>query len=745
MKIQTVEREVLKGGIGAESQFSIKATGKAFQILSSGLYSNKILAIIRELSCNAYDSHVSAGKADVPIEIHLPTTLKPTFYVKDFGIGLDDEDIRTIYTTYFESTKQQSNDFIGEKGLGSKSPFSYVSSFMIEARKDGTKHTYNAFINEQGLPTIALMNSESTDESNGLTVSMAVKRDDIYKFKDEAKKALMYFNPMPVVKGAPDFATYSLKHTLTGTNWKIRDAEYSSYMEGPYVIQGFVSYPIDTDQLRQHKLSEVADEMLGINVDLTVSMGDVETAASREALSYVPQTIKNVITNLEIAAKEIRAILQKEIDACSTLWEATKKFNDFNNSSIVGHSFYSMFHAMHQKKNFKWKGTDLASNLNVNFHYKFIKNTIGLHAQIYSGRYGQKFKVNAKVRPDPLVATYGDDDRMLSVHPSKHTFIYVDDVGKNSNLTIQQHILSVQTSHRDVNIVILRPTKKDDFNQKEIDYIINGLGHPDTILVSTLPKVVADGTKFINKRDKSDRLLWKGFEKEKGRYSRNSIHRVFSRLCWNTLTVDLKTGGFYVPVKRFAVLDNDKHVEYFDTLLEASKQMNMIKDDVEIYGFTDKEIELIKGKKKWVNLIDFLRVEFSKLNQNDELVDLVAVKKVVSEIGNSNFEGYFIKKNDNLQKRLVKGSFQEVLDSLATLYQAAEKKGINPANVRGFMAGLGGNESDMDTKISTKETELSSKWDKMLENYEMLSQISWSYVDQDKVNMIVNYVNLVDK
>ena len=139
------------GGLG---EFKIKNSAKAFSILSSGLYANKIRAIIRELSCNAYDSHVAAGTVSEPFDIHLPNSFEPYFAIRDYGIGLDHSGVVNVYTTYFESTKTDSNDYIGALGLGSKSPFSYVNTFKVVAIKNGRRGVYTTFINENGVPSI---------------------------------------------------------------------------------------------------------------------------------------------------------------------------------------------------------------------------------------------------------------------------------------------------------------------------------------------------------------------------------------------------------------------------------------------------------------------------------------------------------------------------------------------------------------------------------------------------------------
>ncbi len=62
MIIQDQSNNIERGGGLQENSFTIKASEKAFQILSSQLYSNKILAVIREYICNAIDAHKEERK-----------------------------------------------------------------------------------------------------------------------------------------------------------------------------------------------------------------------------------------------------------------------------------------------------------------------------------------------------------------------------------------------------------------------------------------------------------------------------------------------------------------------------------------------------------------------------------------------------------------------------------------------------------------------------------------------------------
>ena len=72
---EAVSSPVLTSVVSAPSRFKIKASAKAFKILS-GFYSEPILAIPRELGANAWDSHVKAGNTKQMFEVHAPNTLE---------------------------------------------------------------------------------------------------------------------------------------------------------------------------------------------------------------------------------------------------------------------------------------------------------------------------------------------------------------------------------------------------------------------------------------------------------------------------------------------------------------------------------------------------------------------------------------------------------------------------------------------------------------------------------------------
>lgn len=307
-------------------EFRIKNSSKAFAILSSGLYANKIRAIIRELSCNAVDAHIAAGKPNEPIECHLPNALEPWFAIRDRGIGLNHDSVVNIYTTYFESTKTDSNDYIGALGLGSKSPFSYTENFTVTAIKDGTKGIYSAFINDQGLPSIVLLQSEKTTESNGVEVKFAVNQD-FEKFRQEASSVYAWFKVKPVVKGAtihiPE-QDYAQKDFAKGIHLKAKSARSG---QSCVAIMGNIAYPINVPNVTQ--LGSLAD-YLKYEFHIEFGIGELDIQASREGLSYIKSTIDAIKAKLEVIHNSVDKNVAGALDGVTGVWETAKKYLELN-------------------------------------------------------------------------------------------------------------------------------------------------------------------------------------------------------------------------------------------------------------------------------------------------------------------------------------------------------------------------------------------------------------------------------
>ena len=315
----------IETSLETSKNFTIKASPKAFKILSSGLYSNKIRAVIRELSCNAYDSHIAA-KNDEPFIVHLPSAVDEHFYVKDFGTGLSENDIMNLYTTYFESNKTNSNDFVGALGLGSKSPFSYTDSFIVESIFNHKKITYLIYINEEDLPSISKLEEVDTDEHTGLTVKFSVKTDDLYKFKEEAINILSVFEKQPKLIGSNINEDKNI--LFDKLNFK-NDYCYggsSTYTCGLNAFMGNILYPIELDKL---DLDEHIIKLLTTrNLIIKFNIGELDITPSREHLSYIKSTINKLETKIKEVTENIIEDSSAIVNSSEDTVQMIKRFNN---------------------------------------------------------------------------------------------------------------------------------------------------------------------------------------------------------------------------------------------------------------------------------------------------------------------------------------------------------------------------------------------------------------------------------
>lgn len=320
------------GNIGTQSSFGIAVNAKMFRVLSDTMYTNKIGSIVRELSSNALDGHTKAGTPEVPFSIHVPNVLEPWFSVKDTGVGMSDEDIRTVYTTYGSSTKDQSNNEVGAFGLGAKTPFAYTDQFTITSIHAGVNRTYVAVIADDGMPVLNMQAEAPTTEPNGVEVTIAVERNDIRAFNNEILTQLKFFKVKPV-----------LTNNMEELEWKdiserieyndglatIYDGSYSAPIQKMYVIQGGVGYPVNVDNLGKldKNVSDFAKGLEHAGVIMEFPIGDISVTASRESISYEPKTIDIIVKRLTAIATKITSEIAATIRKEPHHWNRMATFN----------------------------------------------------------------------------------------------------------------------------------------------------------------------------------------------------------------------------------------------------------------------------------------------------------------------------------------------------------------------------------------------------------------------------------
>ena len=320
MKVAVVTSTLAESGVEAQTTFGMDTTSEAFRILSSGLYSDKISAVLREVSCNALDAHVVAGTPDLPIEVQLPTVLDPMLRIRDHGPGLDERRMVDTYTRYFKSNKRQSNELIGGKGLGSKSPFSYTDSFNVAAVQEGEKRLYVAHIGPQGVPVLSLMARTAADGDwpHGLEVSFPVKPKDITEFHSKAATIFRWFRVLPRITGGEPAA--APKMALEGETFALVPTDVG----GCRLLMGNVAYPIHCESIPG--LTEVEKFLLQNGLVLKGPIGSVSATASREGLEYSPADRAALRKLLAGTMAELREILKSlALHEESTEWATRRK------------------------------------------------------------------------------------------------------------------------------------------------------------------------------------------------------------------------------------------------------------------------------------------------------------------------------------------------------------------------------------------------------------------------------------
>lgn len=535
MKIYTNKTDTYSSTEGTIFKFSDSPT--IFNILSDNLYSNKIGSIVRELSCNARDSHVSAGKGDVPFDITMEEVSsffiesENLFRVRDYGVGLSEDDIYNLYSVYGLSNKSDSNEYIGGFGIGSKSPFAYTNSFVVTSWYDGKKKVYCAFKNSDGYPEITKLSDTISDEPSGVEISIPIRKCDVPTFVSEVKTQLAYFKVKPNTNFTIDLYFNNIVSEL--------DNGYFLTNTSSFVIIGEIAYKIDTNHIS--KKFEYMKNKCGQYLGFYLNIGEVDISASRESLSYTERTIKVI----------------------------EKKYNDFFDYFIQKMSSFtssSKWDYMYEYNRMYFKFYNDDSNKYTDEKFMSIKNKYHTYEKL----------ISAQIIDDYYIKAYIVDDFDVTRYKSVYGIA-------NKPVYVIKNLKSVAKNVKKINV--RKPYMLIIYkNVDELNTYINNIGNPS---YTELEPIVDTSTRnYVNNKDDISIVYssWKYYKKE----ICFDIQNKKTIKITDFVSLVSKDNFVFVPITKYELCDSlNTHV--------ISSMLYYLRDkcSVFVYGIQKKYAKLI--------------------------------------------------------------------------------------------------------------------------------------------------------
>jgi len=589
--------------------FGIKQSGIAhiFNVLRNQLYSDKVLAVIREYSTNAVDAHIEVGKKDTPIRITLPNLLSLDFKVRDYGRGLTEREIGEIYAMYGESTKRGTNEQIGQLGLGCKSAFAYGDNFIINSFIDGTRVSYNAFIDPSQVGKISKMEEELTKEPNGVEIVIPVKRDDVDEFYTKAVGLYKFFDVKPEIHGC-DSKRFK-NDTDVGAvvfetdTWKVTKENRNEST----AIMGNISYPIDEYALNlanSYRDETGRADLLGAGVIIRFGIGDLDISASREALQYTDGTKDAIIKKLDSIIKEVPSLLSESFKDCKTLWDAKVLYD----KAFSYGGFGDRLRKIADKQGVNWNGVSITDN---QFGTKILKQgdvQIWHWAKHRTNRYSSSALKRVKGIETGTILVE-ETSRVVEEDRITHT-------GRSNRIApLIENYEAQESDKKHENVYLIKfntpAIRKKWMDATKFDGDIPKMSDLTPIKLNLIYPRDASGNNSGSYSQKSTKHTSKefifDFDCTDGRWS-NKRSNFFQEA-----EVDLEPldESIYLKIDKFYVckaneVEPSTHPNEIKELKEALAVVG-IEVPEKVYAFKPKKYELIEDNSNWVSFFDWAR------------------------------------------------------------------------------------------------------------------------------------------
>lgn len=562
------------------------------KMLRDTLYSDKLLAILREYSINALDAHKEKGIPEVPIEITFPTLVKQELRIRDFGNGLTEEEVRRIYIKYGASTKRNRNTETGGFGIGCKSAFSYSPQFEIKTYKDGIECNFLAAINANDVGTLSIATTKPTDESNGVEITIPINAKDHEALKNKAQELFKYWDVLPKT----NLDLYSAEYTIKTDKFRLSTEstrQHSTYgykthqnNYGAKVLMGSIAYPVNLSALNCNDDS-LNSALQSNNLILIAPIGSADVAASREQLEYTNKTKDQIIALCSSVVKSLSKEINDEIDKIKSPIKASNHAQTSLNALS-----YQLQNIV--KSNLNHKGQKL--QYQINFNAEVIK-----HSRLH--RYRANDYVNKREK----------DVRAASIKSNTNICVYDPNVITESNATRRVRTLQDNNNwDNDDEFFVIEKSKLSLVEPKLIKEDYTDLHTIEPLPANRQTIIKSDGTKQVKVRISVCKL--KSSHLKSGRITKE---------CDPEPEEDGKY--YYVGLDRYDWIDTDytkDHLSSLGSIKASIDNLNVMLTgkafNPTIYGVKKHHIKNLN--EDWIELKDYITSLYTKAK--DKLTEI---------------------------------------------------------------------------------------------------------------------------
>lgn len=553
-----------------ERKATMASTGKGFRILSSTLYKDKLLAMVREIVHNALDAHREVGRADQPFTIHVPTPREPWFAVRDFGPSIPDDLIADVYLTYLQSTKvRHSGNLAGQLGLGSKAPLAVAESFNVATFIDGVKRVYTVFFDENDEVTVSPAVTTTTEEPNGLEVRVEIPSSDFSRVESKIAEVLTYFDVIPNFTGK-QISVQRPQPMLSGDNFVVRYVAQHHYANRTArAVMGGIIYPIELDLLSDLTAPEKA--ILDLPLDIIFPLGALDFTPSRESLSYDKRrTLPTIKATAKRLISDLRAQLDADFAKCPTELAARRKFATILKDTALSQVLRATGGRV------AWRGLTIASSA-------FQRNLKDFPGVTVTGYYPASRGVKTTVHD-------------VSVEIPCHDGITLID--NNRGKPSANHAQTYARNH----------SGGSRYNRSEVVkfFYVTGPDVARAAFIASLPHLADDVTPVTDlifdagPREKTNakRVYANGNYRQDWRHT-GRLDRKNLTSGWNIDPRDENMTGFYVVLTRHEVVDPRFNQQQWEALFDAALKTGLFSETDWVMAIPSSSAAQFKKSKNW--------------------------------------------------------------------------------------------------------------------------------------------------